>query len=128
MQELGYVYNMGAARLRADRSLTMRVVVRNLINPFFSELLAGIETVIDAAGMVVILVNSGDLLSRQETLLTRMREHGVDGIILCPAAGTDLSLVDRMVEWNCLWFRSCGVFGMTVIMPASITGSECIRP
>ena len=100
MQELGYVYNMCAARLRADRSLTIGVVIPNLINPFFSELLAGIETVIDAAGMVVILVNSGDLLSRQETLLTRMREHGVDGIILCPAAGTDLSLVDRMVEWD----------------------------
>lgn len=100
MQDLGYVYNMGAARLRADRSLTIGVVIPNLINPFFTELLAGIETVIDAAGMVVILVNSGDVLARQETLLTRMREHGVDGVILCPAAGTDMSLVERMAEWD----------------------------
>lgn len=100
MREMGYVYNMGAARLRADRSLTIGVVIPNLINPFFTELLAGIETVIDAAGMVVILVNSGDVLARQETLLTRMREHGVDGVILCPAAGTDISLVERMAEWD----------------------------
>lgn len=100
MQELGYVYNMGAARLRADRSLTIGVVIPNLVNPFFTELLAGIETVIDAAGMVVILVNSGDLVTRQETLLTRMREHGVDGIIICPAAETEISLVERMVEWD----------------------------
>lgn len=100
MQDLGYVYNMGAARLRADRSLTIGVVIPNLTNPFFIELLAGIETVIDAAGMVVMLVNSGDVLARQEALLVRMREHGVDGIILCPAADTDPALVSRMAEWH----------------------------
>lgn len=100
MEQLGYVYNMGAARLRADRSLTIGVVIPNLTNPFFAELLAGIETVIDAAGMVVILVNSGDHVERQDMLMTRMREHGVDGIILCPAAGTDTGLVERMAEWH----------------------------
>jgi LacI family transcriptional regulator len=100
MDQLGYVYNMGAARLRADRSLTIGVVIPNLTNPFFSELLAGIETVIDHAGMVVILVNSGDQAARQDMLLTRMREHGVDGIILCPAADTDSDLVGRMAEWH----------------------------
>jgi LacI family transcriptional regulator len=100
MDELGYIYHMGAARLRADRSLTIGVVIPNLTNPFFSELLAGIETVIDEAGMVVILVNSGDQVERQDMLLTRMREHGVDGIILCPAAETDPGLVGRMAEWH----------------------------
>ncbi|AYD03968.1 LacI family DNA-binding transcriptional regulator [Neorhizobium sp. NCHU2750] len=100
MHELGYVYNLGAARLRADRSLTIGVVIPNLTNPFFIQLLAGIETVIDSAGMVVLLVNSNDVLPRQEALLTRMREQGVDGIILCPAAGTDPDLVTRMAEWN----------------------------
>ncbi|WJH38041.1 LacI family transcriptional regulator (plasmid) [Aliirhizobium terrae] len=100
MEALGYVYNMGAARLRADRSLTIGVVIPNLTNPFFAELLAGIETVIDAAGMVVILVNSGDQVDRQDILMTRMREHGVDGIILCPAAGTGEEVLDRLGEWH----------------------------
>lgn len=100
MKLLGYVYNMGAARMRADRSLTIGVIIPNLTNPFFNELLAGIETVIDAAGMVVMLVNSGDVLARQETLLERMREHGVDGIILCPAAGTDPALINGMADWG----------------------------
>ncbi len=100
MQELGYVYNMGAARLRADRSLTIGVVIPNLTNPFFIELLAGIETVIDAAGMVVMLVNSGDVIARQEMLLTRMREHGVDGIILCPAADTKPEAIEQMADWG----------------------------
>jgi len=100
MRELGYVYNMGAARLRAERSHTVGVIVPNLTNPFFAELLSGIESVIDAAGMVVILANSGDLVERQDRVMRRMREHGVDGVILCPAADTEPQFVERITEWN----------------------------
>ncbi|WP_037083964.1 LacI family DNA-binding transcriptional regulator [Neorhizobium vignae] len=100
MRELGYVYNMGAARLRAERSHTVGVVVPNLTNPFFAELLSGIESVIDAAGMVVILANSGDLAERQDMVMQRMREHGVDGVIICPAAATEPEFLDRMAEWG----------------------------
>jgi len=100
MRELGYVYNMGAARLRAERSHTVGVVVPNLTNPFFAELLSGIESVIDEAGMVVILANSGDLAERQDMVMRRLREHGVDGVILCPAAGTGADFLKRVDEWN----------------------------
>ncbi|WP_117193306.1 LacI family DNA-binding transcriptional regulator [Rhizobium terrae] len=100
MRELGYVYNMGAARLRAERSHTVGVIVPNLTNPFFAELLSGIEAVIDAAGMVVILANSGDLVERQDTVMRRMREHGVDGVIFCPAAGTERQFLHQLIEWH----------------------------
>lgn len=98
MRELGYVYNMGAARLRAERSHTVGVIVPNLTNPFFAELLAGIEAVIDEAGMVVILANSGDLVDRQDMVMRRMREHGVDGVILCPAAETSPKFLASLLE------------------------------
>jgi LacI family transcriptional regulator len=100
IEELGYVYNLGAARLRAERSHTVGVIVPNLTNPFFAELLAGIESVIDVAGMVVLLANSADLPNRQDILVRRMREHGVDGIILCPAAGTGTELFERLADWG----------------------------
>jgi LacI family transcriptional regulator len=100
MAELGYVYNMGAARLRASRSNTVGVVVPNLTNPFFAELLAGVETVIDDAGMVVLLVNSADSIDRQDVLMRRLREHGADGIILCAAAGTLPNFLDQLLEWD----------------------------
>ena len=100
MRELGYVYNMGAARLRAERSHTVGVVVPNLTNPFFAELLGGMEASIDAAGLVMIIANSGDSQSRQAMVLQRMREHGVDGIILCPAAGTPDDLARQVADWK----------------------------
>lgn len=100
MRELGYVYNVGAARLRAERSYIVGVIVPNLTNPFFAELLSGIESVIDTADMVVILANSGDRADRQDAILRRMREHGVDGIILCPAADTTSDFLQKIQDWK----------------------------
>ncbi len=79
MRDLGYVYNIGAARLRVERSQIIGAIVPNLTNPFFAELLSGIEEAIGATGKVVILANSGEKVERQSMLLQRMREHGVDG-------------------------------------------------
>ena len=100
MRDLGYVYNIGAARLRVERSQIIGAIVPNLTNPFFAELLSGIEDVIGATGKVVILANSGDQVERQEVLLRRMREHGVDGVILCPAARTESALSDQIAGWG----------------------------
>jgi LacI family transcriptional regulator len=100
IERLGYVYNMGAARMRAARSHTVGVIIPNLNNPFFAEMLAGTELALDTAGMVVIVTNSQDSVERQDLLIQRMREHGVDGLILCPAAGTDSRLPMQAAEWG----------------------------
>ncbi|MGH6859000.1 MAG: LacI family DNA-binding transcriptional regulator [Phyllobacterium sp.] len=99
IKRLGYVYNMGAARMRAQRSHTVGVVVPNLTNPFFAELLSGIEATLDPVNMVVLLANSWESLDRQETIIRRMREHGVDGLVVCPAAGSDATLLARAADW-----------------------------
>ncbi|MFK0335269.1 LacI family DNA-binding transcriptional regulator [Rhizobium sp. NPDC090275] len=88
IEKLGYVRNLTAARLRAGQSRVVGLVVPNLSNPFFSRLLAGIEEILDEAGLAVLLANSHDDLGRQHDVLRRMREHGVNGVIVCPAAGT----------------------------------------
>ncbi|MDK1491869.1 LacI family DNA-binding transcriptional regulator [Sinorhizobium sp. 7-81] len=100
MRDLGYVYNIGAARLRVERSQIIGAIVPNLTNPFFAELLSGIEEIIGATGKVVILAKSGDRVEQQEMLLRRMREHGVDGVILCPAARTESTLSEQIADWG----------------------------
>jgi LacI family transcriptional regulator len=97
---LGYVYNMAAASMRASRGNTVGVVVPNLANPFFAEMLSGIEHAFDAAGMIVVLANSREAVGNQEAILQRMRERGVDGIILCPVAGTRPTLLAKAESWR----------------------------
>jgi LacI family transcriptional regulator len=98
MQDLGYVHNLVAARLRASKTRIVGLIIPNLRNPFFSELLAGVEEVMDAAGLAVLLANSHDDAGRQIDLLRRMREHGVDGMLLCPAADTEVETIKRAGE------------------------------
>ncbi|MBC2885525.1 LacI family DNA-binding transcriptional regulator [Ochrobactrum sp. CM-21-5] len=98
--ELGYVYNMGAASLRVERSNTIGVIVPTLGNPFYGELLSGIDSVVGEAGMVVLLANSSEQFSRQSTLMQRMREHGVDGVIVSLTAQTEPQFIEQIADWG----------------------------
>lgn len=100
MADLDYVRDIGAARLRNNMSRTVGVIVPNLVNAFFTEFLSGAERVMGEAERVVLLANSHDDLSRQQEILQRFRGHGVDGVILCPAEGTDPALLSRMRGWG----------------------------
>lgn len=100
MNELGYVYNLGAARMRAARSRTVGVVFPNLTNPFFAVMLAGIESVLETAGLAVFLANSYENAAKQDGFVRRMREHSVDGLIVCPAQGTEKRFIDDAGKWN----------------------------
>jgi LacI family transcriptional regulator len=98
MHKLGYVHNLVAARLRADKTRIVGLIIPNVRNPFFAELLTGVEEVMDDAGLAVLLANSRDDAVRQVDLLRRMREHGVDGILLCPAADTQVETLKKAEE------------------------------
>jgi LacI family transcriptional regulator len=88
IEKLGYVRNLNAARLRLGHSRVIGVVVPHLVNPFFAEFLTGVETVANDAGFAVLLANSHDDPTLQLKIMTRMREHAVDGLLICPADGT----------------------------------------
>jgi LacI family transcriptional regulator len=100
MEALGYVYNRGAANLRASRTNTVGLLVCDISNPFFAELTAAIDDVLDAAGFSTFLVNTKESVEKQERSLQRMREQNVDGLIVCPAAGSSPDLVERLRGWN----------------------------
>lgn len=100
MADLDYVHDIGAARLRNNSSRTVGLIVPNLVNSFFTEFLAGVERIMEQDERVVLLANSHDDVPRQDAILQRFRGHGVDGVILCPAEGTDPGLVQKLQRWN----------------------------
>ncbi len=97
---LGYVYDRGAAKLRTGQSDTVGIIISDIANGFFGELVAGVDEVIAETGMISFLFNTRDDVRRQESLLIRLREQGVDGMILCPAPGTDPALLERISAWG----------------------------
>lgn len=100
IRDLRYVYDVGEARLREGRSRTMGVVLPNLSNPFFADMLTGIEAVLDAEDMAVMVANSRDSPAKQDVFARRMREHDVAGIILCAATDTPDTFLNRARGWG----------------------------
>lgn len=99
-QRLGYVYNRQAAELRRGTSNRIGVVINDLMNPFFAEVLVGLERKLVDAGYVVFMAHTNESLARQDAVLTAMREQSAAGIAICPALGTDESLVRTMEGWG----------------------------
>jgi LacI family transcriptional regulator len=99
-RRVGYVYNRRAAELRRKSSNTIGVVINDLLNPLFAEVLVGLERKLVDAGYVVLMAHTREDLGRQEKVLQAMREQRAAGIALCPALGTPPSLVATVKSWG----------------------------
>src|SRR5262245_10551895 len=98
--KLGYVYNRRAADLRRQSSNTIGVVINDLMNPFFAEVLVGIERRLVEAGYITLMAHTGEDLDLQEKLLRSMREHHAAGIMLCPVLETSPWLLKEVRAWG----------------------------
>ena len=93
IEELGYVYNRGAAGLSTGQTRIIGLAVHDITNPYFSEVCAAIESVLSQNDRMSFLCNTNESLERQRRFFKTLVEHSADGMILCPAAGTDMDLV-----------------------------------
>jgi LacI family transcriptional regulator len=98
MQDLGYVYNRGAANLRQAKSRIVGIIVNDLTNSFFAELAVGVDMIVQSGGYVQFLGHSAEDVHRQGELIASMREHGVAGLIISPARGTQPSDLKPLVD------------------------------
>jgi LacI family transcriptional regulator len=88
ISRLGYVYHRGAANLRTQRSHAIGLVVSDITNPFFAEIIIAIEDWLGSAGLVTILGNTSENPEKQQRLLKSLSEYPADGILICPTQGS----------------------------------------
>ncbi|WP_342620880.1 LacI family DNA-binding transcriptional regulator [Rhodoferax sp. GW822-FHT02A01] len=99
-QRLGYVYNRRAGELRGNASNAIGVVINDLMNPFFAEILVGIERKLVEAGYVVLMAHTREDVVLQDKVLQSMREQHAAGIMLCPALNTPRSILKTVQSWG----------------------------
>jgi DNA-binding LacI/PurR family transcriptional regulator len=94
---IGYIYNRRAASLRTSRSGIVGVVVHDIMNPFFAEILRSIESELDRSRQTFLLSNHYDQLEKQRSFIDTLLQLGADGVIMSPAIGTpreDIQLME----------------------------------
>lgn len=100
MRELGYVYDRIAANLRSKSSSTVGLIIMELANSFYSELLVGIHNELSKFGQTVLLGTTFDSQANQDRLLSTMLEHRVGGIILSAVPGSSAETVEKVKNWG----------------------------
>ncbi|HET6530540.1 MAG TPA: LacI family DNA-binding transcriptional regulator [Actinoplanes sp.] len=95
---LGYVRNDTARHLRAGRSRTVAIVVLDVANPFFTDVVRGAEQVIEAAGSMLVVCNSGEDSAREDRHLELLEEQRVGGILITPVADARQPVLHRLIE------------------------------
>ncbi|MBK5238539.1 MAG: LacI family DNA-binding transcriptional regulator [Actinomycetales bacterium] len=112
IDQLGFVRNDAARRLRAGRSRSIGMIVLDVSNPFFTDLARGAEDTAMLQGLTVLLGNSAEDPIRETSYLDLFEEQRVRGVLISPfgdfedrltqlkAHGIPAVLVDRGSETN----------------------------
>jgi LacI family transcriptional regulator len=115
MRRLHYVYHRAAASLRTQRTHAIGLIVTDITNPFFAEIIVAIEDKLGNAGYVTLLGNTSETVSKQERLIATMQEYPADGLLLCPATDRSVTFAERIQ--NCCIPR--------VLFVRSVPGVDC---
>lgn len=97
IQATGYIYNRRAASLRQQKHRdSFAVLLHSLRSPYSSELLDEFERLSLERNLLPHFSSNVDQKDQQEKHVQLYLEHGVSGLIICPATQTDASWLEQL--------------------------------
>ena len=103
IEALGYSPHPAARHMRGGSSHLLGLIVADIMNPFFTELVQWVERAANASGYSVLLCNSDEDLQREQQHLKLLRSQRVDGILL---AATVIAVVTSRGECDQVALRA----------------------
>ena len=116
--EMGYQPSAAARSLKTHRSQVLGVILSSLDDPFFSEILQGVEDTAREAGYSLFIAASHRDPIRSQKIVLALMEHRAEGVIICStsfSAGEGQKLLD-------------GGFPVVVINNQAVGGLRCNPP
>lgn len=81
--QMGYLPSAAARALKTKRSRVLGVVLSSVEDPFFSEILQGIEEVVQGSGYSLFIASADRDPDREQKIVQAMVERRADGVIIC---------------------------------------------
>ena len=97
IDELGYSPNTQARALVSGRSRLLGLIISEITNPFFPELIQGFEDVAVENGYEILISSTNYDPQRMELCIQRMLERKVDGVAVM-TFGIEAPLLDRLAQ------------------------------
>lgn len=116
VKETGYRINRAARNLRTQRSGAILTLIPNIGNPFFSQIISGIEQVFSKAEYNVLVSDTVNIVEGGAHVMDFFQDGRADGIILLDGylpekeieslRGSD---VEHLIIYACEWTDSLGI-------------------
>jgi LacI family transcriptional regulator len=99
--ELKYFPNEIARSLKVRQTRMLAMVLPDITNPFFPEIIRGAEDAAFARGYFLVTANTDEQAGRERRIIAALRSYRVDGILLATAQGAhdqDTAHIGDMVQ------------------------------
>lgn len=110
IRQTGYRVNQAARNLRKQRAGAVLVLVPNLSNPFFSQILAGISAAFSESDYSVLIADTAVMQDKSQGLMSYFLDNRIDGMITLDGSLTQAELallasagVEDRVVFACEW-------------------------
>ena len=122
MGQLNYRPSERAGRSRSRRNGSIGVLIREIDNPFYSEVVAGVSAYASQHEYTVLVVSSEGDYQEEQRALDLLQEMNVDGLILYPVLNkeTDLSPLFELKRRNFPFILLESIWGLN----ASLIGVD----
>ena len=131
IRELDYYPNEIARSLKVKQTRMLGLVLPDITNPFFPEIIRGAEDTAFERGYFLVTANTDEQIGRERRTLSALRSYRVDGILLASAPGTDTSHIRSTIASGlplvCLDRPVSGVKTDAVLLDNVRGGRECVR-
>lgn len=118
INELGYRPNAVARSLKNAKTSSIGIIVRDITNPYYPEIVSGLEEIAWGSNYEVFLCNTENNLEREEKYINNLIEKRVEGVVIAT------SLIERKHYYNKL-----KIFGIPYVFlnrrPDELLDHEC---
>ena len=98
IKELDYVPNSAAANLRSQQSNLVGLILRDITDPFYTEVTAGVSEVLEQQGYLLFLTQCGHSPERLQQSIHSLSRQGVAGIIFNPVRGAAAKTLETLLD------------------------------
>jgi len=95
-RQLNYQPDAIARSLRTRTSGVVGLLVSDLANPLYAQIITAAETVLQEAGYLLLVASTHNERKREATLIDLFRSRRVDGLILGPCESESNELIERL--------------------------------
>ena len=133
MREFDYHPNYVARSLKANSTKTLGMIVSDITNPFFPQVVRGAEDIAFQHGYLLITFNTDDRVERERQIFSVLRSRRVDGVLLvvAPNPGGDATHIRNTIESGipivCLDRIPVGIALDSVSVDNIIGAQVCVR-